>query len=88
MKHAVFQLLEIEGMITIEFKVDDGKGYPIYVTKAIKSLADYEMFKQHLAGRLDSLDDHVKEILKKQKNEKKGNNTNDLQPVKHYYKAV
>lgn len=88
MKHAALQLLEVEGMVTIEFKLDDGTGYPVYVTKAIKSEDDYKMFKQNLLEKFNSLDAHIKEMLKKQQNEKKRNSTNDLQPAKHYYKAV
>lgn len=52
-------------MITIEFKLTDEEGYNTYMTKSIKTEADFEQFKNELSRGITTLEQIVKKAIKK-----------------------
>lgn len=59
------QILTAEKMITIEFKLTDEEGYNTYMTKSIKTEADFEQFKNELSRGITTLEQIVKKAIKK-----------------------
>lgn len=64
MKVGNIQFIEIEGIMTIEFKLTEDDKVLVYSAKNIESLEDYEAFLSHIAQRLSPLEDYVKHHLK------------------------
>lgn len=59
------QILSVEKMITIEFKLTDEEGYNTYLTKIIETEADFEQFKNELSRGITTLEQIVKKAIKK-----------------------
>ncbi|MEZ5195079.1 MAG: hypothetical protein R2764_01365 [Bacteroidales bacterium] len=70
MKTAIIQFIEIEGIMTIEFKLVEDDKVLVSSAKCIESVDDYEVFMEHLTNKLSPLEDYVLHHLK-QKAKKK-----------------
>lgn len=64
MKVGVLQFIEIEGIMTIEFKLVEDDKVLVSSAKSIESVEDYEVFMEHLANKLSPLEDYVLHNLK------------------------
>jgi hypothetical protein len=64
MKVIQLQILIIEDMIKIEFKVSNQDGsHPMYIEKMIETWEDYENLKRDLRTEFQSLDDIIYQKL-------------------------
>lgn len=88
MKHAILQILIIDDVIKIEFKITTADGFSKLIEKIIKTEADYEAFKKDIRFGVKTMDSIIKQAIKSEGNEQTGNNTGDMQPVKHHATTV
>jgi len=64
MKHAIFQLIIIDNVIKVEFKITTGDGFNKLTEKLIETEADYEQFKRELLFGIESLDEIMKQAIR------------------------
>lgn len=83
---AILQIIMINDMIKIEFKVTAGENDTTYVEKIIETREQYEMFKQEIATGFEILDDLVN--LKLDKNGQKTDHVEHHADVEHNRIAV
>lgn len=75
MTTAVLQLIMIDEMVKIEFKITDDDGYSRLIEKIIKNEKEFEEFKNEINTKIESLDLIIKQVLKHKSNENTNGNT-------------
>lgn len=88
MRVAIFQLLMIQDVIKVEYKITTADGFSKLIEKMIETESDYEQFKKDVRLGVASLDDIIKKQLKINNNGLSANNDSNEQPTEHQSAAV
>lgn len=98
MRTAIFQLIIIEDVVKVEFKITTPDGFSKLVERMIETEADYDDFKRDVRLNIATLDDMIKQAINPScakatednvnNNGHKGDHASDLPPVEHKSVAV
>lgn len=100
MNQAIFQILIIEDVIKVEFKITTEDGFNKLTEKIIETEAEYEQFKKELLFGIESLDDIMKQAIgskdkaclvstiKDNNNGNQGSNASDVRKAEHQHAPV
>ncbi len=75
MRVAIFQILMIQDMVKVEFKISLPDGHSTLVEKMINNQEDYEKFKTEVSNSITSLDDIISHQLKEKNHDNSGSNS-------------
>jgi hypothetical protein len=80
MTTVVMQIIMIDDMIKVEFKITDHSGYSRLIEKTIETEADFEKFRNEVNTEIKSLEPVVKITLQKKDNGKAQPTAGDNEP--------